>query len=101
MTRENPRAAVQRYAGVLHVHVVNAVRKEADEFGRIDPLPQQVAGVEVESEFLAAVERLDRALSRIDIECDLGRMNFQREFDPAFLKYVENRIPALGQQGEA
>src|SRR5579863_2365780 len=33
MARQNSRAAVQRHAGVLHVHVVNAVWEEADELG--------------------------------------------------------------------
>ena len=55
-------APVERDDGVLHVDVINPLREGADEFHRIDPLPEQVAGIEVEAELLAAVQRFDRPL---------------------------------------
>src|SRR5262245_39861119 len=101
MARKDPRAAIERHTGILHVHVVDAIREEAYELRRIDTLPQQVAGIEIEAELLAGVERIDRALGGVDIEGDFGRVHLQRELYAALLEYVENRVPALGQQREA
>ena len=64
-------------------------------------LPEQVAGVEVEAELGAVVERLEGRLGRVDVEGDLGRVDFQAELDAALLEDVEDRVPALGQELEA
>ena len=45
-----PGLAVERHGGVLHVDVVDAVGELADEEVRLDALPDEVAGVEVEAE---------------------------------------------------
>src|SRR5262245_5158682 len=100
MARKDPRAAIERYTGILHVHVIDAIREETNKLRRINTLPQQVAGIEIETELLAGVERIDRALGGVDVEGDFGRVYFQRELHAAFLEYVENRVPALGQQRE-
>ena len=69
--------------GVLHVHVVDAVGEGADELDRVDALPEQVAGVEVEAELGPVVEGLEGRLGRVDVEGDLGGMDFQAELHAA------------------
>ena len=61
---------------VLHVNVIDAVRKCPDELNRIDSLPNQMAGIKVETELRAIVQCLERHLSRIDIKCNFSRMHF-------------------------
>src|SRR5690606_18612904 len=46
-------AAVERDDRVLDVDVIDAIRKLADELDRINSLPQQMTGVEVEAELFA------------------------------------------------
>ena len=36
-------------------------------------------------------------MRRVNIECDFGRVNFQREPDTALLEDIENRVPAIGE----
>ena len=64
----------------------------------IDPLPVEMAGVEVEAEFFAMVERLERSFGGENIEGDLGRVDFQREFHAALAEHVQDRVPAFGEQ---
>ena len=77
MAGQNAAAAVERDDRVLDVDVVNPVGERAHELDRIDPLPEQMAGIEVEAELLALVECLERPLGRVHIEGDFGRMHFQ------------------------
>ena len=65
------------------------------------PCQMQVAGIEVEAELLAVVERFERPLGGVDVEGDFGRMDFQRELDAALGEDVEDRVEALGEQLEA
>ena len=99
--RKDAAAAVERHDRVLHVDVVDAVGECADELDRIDPLPDQVARVEVEAELLAVVQRLQRPLGRVQIEGDLRRMHLQGELHAALAEHVEDRVEPLGQQLEA
>src|SRR5690606_17092524 len=48
VTGQDARLAVERRDGVLDVHVVNPIRERANEFHRINTLPVQMAGVEIE-----------------------------------------------------
>ncbi len=96
-----PDPAVERPGRVLDVHVIDPIRESPDELDRVDHLPEQVAGVEVEPEFRPVVDRLQGSLGRVDIKGDLGRMNLERELDAAFLEDVEDRVPAVGEQLEA
>ena len=78
MARQDAAAAVERHDRVLDVHVIDAIGKRANELDRIDPLPQQMAGIEVEAELLAAIERLQRPLGRVD-----SRRRFRSDALPA------------------
>ena len=86
---------------VLDVNVINPLGKGAQKLDRIDSLPNQMAGIEVEAELFTPIERLERSLGGIEVEGDLRGMNFQREPDAALAEDVQNRIEALGQQIEA
>ena len=68
-----PALAVEGARGVLDVHVIDAVGEGPDELDRVDELPEQVAGVEVEAELGPVVEGLQGRLGRVDVEGDLGR----------------------------
>ncbi len=100
MTGQNSAAAIERCRGVLNVNVINAIRKLPNELDRIDHLPVQVAGVKVEAELLAIVDRVKGHPSCMDVEGDLGRVHFQGELDSALPVNVENRIPTIGKQLE-
>src|SRR4051812_10667115 len=95
MARQNPRPTVQRDFGILHVNVIDTIWEIADEFGGINSLPNQVAGIEIESKLFAATKRSDRSFCRVDVERNLGRMNFEGKFDPTLLKHIQNWIPAV------
>ena len=101
MAGQNPAAAVERDDRVLDVDVINPIGKGAQKLDRIDPLPEQMAGIEIEAELFAAVERLERSLGGVQVEGDLRRMNFQGEPHAALAEDVQNRIEPLGQQIEA
>ncbi len=94
-------AAVQPHNRVFQAHVVDPVRKGADELYRIDILPEEVAAVEVEPEFRPAVERVERPLRRDEIERYFRGVHFLRALFAALTEHVEDRIPALDQQPEA
>src|SRR5688572_3791355 len=98
---QNSRAAVKRDDRVLDVHVVDAVGERPDELDRIDPLPMEVAGVEVEAEFLAMAKRFKGPLRRVDVKRNLGRMDLQGELHAALGKHVEDRVEPVGKQLKA
>lgn len=98
MAGENSGATVEGDGGVFHVRVINTIGEVPNELDGIDALPDEVAGVKVEAELFAIVEGLERRFRGVDIKCDFGGMDFQRELDAAFLEDVENRVPAVGEQ---
>ena len=64
-------------------------------------LPDQVTGVEVESEFGAMIECFQGTLGSVDVKGNFGRMNFQGEPHTALTEHIQDRIESLGQQIEA
>ncbi len=96
-----PAATVELHDDVLHMHVIDAVVKRAQELDRVDALPQQVAGIEVETEFLAPLDGRQRALGGDQVEGDLGGMDFEGELHAALAEHVEDRMEPLGEQLEA
>ena len=100
MAGENPGLAVQPGDRVLHVAVIDPIGEGANELDGIDSLPMQMAGVEIEAEFLAVVQRLESPFGRIEVKGDFRGVNFQGELHAAFAKHVENRIEAFGEQLE-
>jgi hypothetical protein len=98
---QNAALAVQRRDRILDMHVVDPVRERPNEFHRVHELPMQMAGIEIEAELLAVVQRFERLLSRVDVEGDLRGMDLQTELDAAFAENVQNRIETFGQQLEA
>src|SRR4051794_16966935 len=100
MAGEDASAAVERDDGVLHVHVIDAIRKGAKEFDRVDALPVQVTGVEVEAELGTVVEGFQGPFGRVNVEGDLSGMDFQGELDAALGEDVEDWIEAIGKELE-
>ena len=74
---------------------------KADKLHRVDPLPNQMAGVEVESELVAVLQHVQCALGRVQVEGNLGGMHFQGELHAALAKHVEDWVEPLGQKIEA
>jgi hypothetical protein len=81
---EDAGAAVEGGDRVLDVDVIDAIGEGAEKLDRIDPLPVEVAGIEVESELLAAAERLESALGGDQIVGDLRGVDLEREADATF-----------------
>ena len=98
---EDTGAAIEGDGGIFHVDVVDAIGEGADKFDGIDTLPDEVAGVEVEAEFLASVECLECAFGGVEVEGDFGWVNFEGEFDAAVFEDIEDGIPAFGEELEA
>jgi len=98
---EDAGATVQGDGSVFHVNVVDTIREVTDEFDRVDALPDEVAGVEVETEFFAVVDRFQSAFGGIDVEGDFGRMDFETEFHTTFLEDVHDGIPEVGEELES
>ena len=98
MAGQDARATVERHDRVFDVDVIDPVREGPQELDRINPLPQQMAGVEVETEFLATIDRRERLLGAVEIERDLGRMDFEREADAAIGEDVQDRVETLGEE---
>jgi hypothetical protein len=55
------------------------VRECANEFNRVDPLPMQMARIEVETEFLAIAKGFERPFGGVNVKGDFRRMDFQGE----------------------
>ena len=98
VTGQDAGATVEGDRGVFHVSMIDAIGEVTDELNRIDALPDEVAGVEVEAELFAVVERLEGGFSGVDVEGDFRGMDFEGELDAAFLEDVENRIPAVREE---
>ncbi len=60
-----------------------------------------MAGVKVEAELFAIIQRSQRSFRGVDVERDLGWVYFQCELDAAFLEHVQDRVPSFRQQLEA
>ncbi len=74
----------KRRDGVLDVHMVDPIGERSDELDRINALPVQVAGIEVEAEFLAMIQGFKRTFGRVEVERDFRRMYFQGKLDATF-----------------
>src|SRR5512143_2155169 len=83
---EDAGPAVEGDGHVLHVDVVDAVGEVAEEELRRDPLPDEVAGVEVEAQGEPALEDVEQAAGRVEVEGDLGRMDLEGELDPLLVE---------------
>ncbi len=71
-----PGAPVQLQGRILHVDMINSIGEFAEEAHRINYLPMQMAGIEVEPESLPIIKYGKRAFCRDDIKINLCRMNF-------------------------
>jgi hypothetical protein len=98
VTAEDARFAVELGGGVLDVDVIDPIGEFAEEFDGIDALPDQVAGVEVESEFRAMADGFQGPFRGVDIEGDFGRVDFQRELDTGCLELIEDRMESIGKE---
>ena len=85
--------AVEGHGHVLHVDVVDAVGEIADEQVRLDALPDEVARVEVEAQGQPAVEGVEQAPGRVEVEGDLGRVDLEGELDALLVELVEDGRP--------
>src|SRR5262245_12029600 len=82
---------------ILHVHVVDAIAEDSNEFHVIHVLIAKVGGIVVESESLVLLHSFNSTLRRRDVEGDLRRMDLKREVDVLLLKSIENRPPSFGE----
>ena len=74
------------------MHVIDAIWKRANKFDWINALPNQVAWIEVETEFFPMANCFQSSLSSIDIECDFGRVYFECEPHPTLAEHVEDQL---------
>ena len=75
----------------------DAVGEDVDELDRVDALPDEVRGVEVDRECVVAIECVERAIEGVDVVCDLGGVDLEGEADALFLEGVEDGCPAAGK----
>ena len=101
MAAQDACPAVQGHLHVLHVHVIDPVRKIPQEHAGIHPLPHQVGGVEVEAQGGTAVKDLQQLGRAIVVEGDLRGMYLQGKLHIAFVKHVEDGGPQFLDPGKA
>ena len=82
MAGENPARSIQPDDRILHVNVEDPLGKLAKESGRVDPLPDQVAGIEIKAELRPAAKGIQGTFGRIQIEGDFRGVYFQANFTP-------------------
>src|SRR5690606_11179053 len=96
--REAPAAAVAGAdLGVLAVDVVDAVAEVEQEADRVEVLPDEVGGVEVEAERGPVPDRLQRPHGRPVVVGDLAGVDLVREPDADLVEDVEDRVPPFGE----
>ena len=101
MTAEDAVESIQHYFAVLDVDMEDPVRELPDECGWIDALPEQVAGIEVETETGMVADGFQCALGSPEVEGDFGWMNFQSKINAKTVELVQDRRPDLGEFSEA
>src|SRR3954468_1721701 len=87
-------AAVELLHRLLAVHVVDPVAEVPEEADRVEVLPDEVAGVEVQPEGRPVPDRGHRGDGRPAVVRDLARGDLVREADPDLVEDVEDGIPA-------
>ena len=95
MRTQNAARTVQEGPCVLHVCVNNSIREHVDQPVRLQALPDQVTGIEVESEGRMMVDRFKCMLRGDQVVGNLCWMHFQRKADADIRKDVQNGQPTL------
>ncbi len=80
---------------VLAVDVVDPVLEVPEEADRVEVLPDEVAGIPVESEGGSVTDRVHGSLGRPVVVGDLARMHLMREPDALIVEDVEDRVPSV------
>ena len=83
------------------MHMENTVRKLLDKSHRVHHLPEKMAGIEVESELLAVIQRFKGALRGHDIKSDFRGVHLKSEFHAVVLEDVKDRMPHLRKEIES
>ena len=94
-------AAVQRDGGVLHVDVVHAIDEVLQEEVRLDALPDQMAGVEVQAELRAIRKLGQQLLGGIVVKGDLTGVHLKGEHHAVLLELVQDGAPQAHDLVEA
>ena len=84
--------------GVFDVDVIDTVGEVARKDGGVHPLPDEVAGIEIEAELRPVVERFQGALGRVEVEGDLRGVDLQGEANAMLAEFVHDGIPTLGEE---
>src|SRR5581483_1656536 len=80
--------------------MVNSIGKAAQELHGIDPLPVQMARIEIEAELLSAAQGFQGHLRTIEIEGDLAGVDLEGKAHATLLANVQDGIPALSKTAE-
>src|SRR4029450_10190497 len=90
-------AAVQPFAAVLDVEVVDPVRELLDERRRVQELVGEVTRVEVDTEPLAGVDGAESLTGGHEVVGDLRGMHLEAPPDALLVEDVDDRVPPLGE----
>ena len=93
MGTENTPAAIIADTGVFHVNMENIRGKVLQKHGGIDPLPNQMAGIEIKSKGRMTIHLFQQPLGRVVVKGNLRRMNLKGKFDIFPLEFIQNRGP--------
>ena len=92
---EESAASVKRNCGIFHMHMIDSVHKVLKEQMRRNALPDQMAGVEVQTKLRSVRKLLEQPLGRIVIKCDLTRMDLKRKYTIVLHKFIQDRTPQI------
>src|SRR5438874_13485827 len=82
---------------VFDMDVVDTVSKLLDKGGRVEKLREKMAWIKVNAKAGAIADSIERCARRHKIVGNFGGMYFQGKLHAFLLKYIHNRIPALGE----
>src|SRR5436305_1777325 len=97
MGTQNALATIQVPLGVFDMDVVDTLRKLLDKGGRVEKLRDKMAWVKVDAKARAVTDSIERCTRRHKIVGNFGGMYFQVKLHAFLVKYIYNRIPALGE----
>ena len=92
---ESTVAPVELLARLLQVHVVDPVLEVPQESDRVEVLPHEVTGVEVQSESRPVADGLQRPLRRPVVVGDLAGVHLVREAHSFLIEDIQDRIPSI------
>ena len=88
-------SSVQVHGRILDMYMIYPGGKIIEEHGRIHSLPNQMAGVKINTQCLTVFKHFQQFLRAVIVKGDFRRMDLQGKLHAALVKHIEDRGPQL------